>query len=59
MTRFVDSHTEEEKLYFVDEENSELFFGYVMQLCHVVKWFGNYVKNYPVSSENKKIKVII
>lgn len=53
-----DSHTEEEKPYFVEEENRELFFGYVMQLCHVIKWFGNYVKNHPDVLENKKkIKV--
>ena len=54
-----DSHTYEEMPYFIDEQNKELFFGYVMQLCHVIKWFGKYADEHPNVEENKKNQRII
>lgn len=54
-----DSHTYEDFPYLIDEQNKELFFGYVMQLCYVIKWFGKYAKENPNVEENKKKQVVI
>lgn len=51
-----DSHTEEETPYFIEEENKELFFSYVMQICHLIKWFGNYVEEHSDIEKNKSMK---
>lgn len=48
-----DSHTDEETPFFIDKENKELFFSYVMQIAHLIKWFGKYVEQHPNISENK------
>lgn len=48
-----DSHTEEDEPYVIDETKKEIFFGYVLQLCHVIKWFGEYVKQNPNVEANK------
>ena len=48
-----DSHTEEDEPYTIDETKKEIFFGYVMQLCHVIKWYGEYVKQNPNVEANK------
>lgn len=40
-----DSHTSEEDPYVIEEEKKEIFFGYVLQLCHVIKWMGEYINN--------------
>ena len=53
-----DSHTEEETPYFIEEENKELFFSYVMQICHLIKWFGNYVEKHSDIEKNKSMKKI-
>ena len=50
-----DSHTP----YFIDEQKKELFFGYVMQLCYVIKWFGKYAEENSNVEENKKKQVVI
>ena len=52
----VDSHTKEKKPYFIDEQKKELFFGYVMQLCHIIKWFGNYASEHANIEENRKMQ---
>ena len=40
-----DSHTEEEDMpYLIEENKKEVFFGYVLLLCHVIKFFGQYVE---------------
>ncbi|MCM1139257.1 MAG: hypothetical protein NC453_11870 [Muribaculum sp.] len=40
-----DSHTEEEDVpYLIEENKKEVFFGYVLLLCHVIKFFGQYVE---------------
>ena len=54
-----DSHTDEEKPYLIDEENKELFFGYLMQLCHVIKWFGKYADEHSNVEENRKKQKIV
>lgn len=54
-----DSHTYEDEPYFIDAQAKELFFGYVMQLCHVIKWYGNYAAGNPNFEENKKKHRII
>lgn len=54
-----DSHTEEDTPYFIEEENKELFFSYVMQICHLIKWFGNYVEEHPDIEKNKEMKRVI
>ena len=55
-----DSHTEEdEEPYLIEEGNKELFFGYVMQLCHVIKWFGEYIEEHPDKDVNLAHEKII
>lgn len=39
-----DSHTEEKDIpYLIEENKKEVFFGYVLLLCHMIKFFGEYV----------------
>lgn len=54
-----DSHTDENKPYFIDENNKEYFFAYVMQLCHLIKWYGKYVVEHPDVQRNKAMKQVI
>ena len=49
-----DSHTSEEEPWYIDEERKDIFFGYVLQMCHVIKWFGKYVETHNDASENLK-----
>ena len=43
----------------IEEEKKEIFFGYVLQLCHVIKWLGEYINSNPNIELNKtKIKII-
>lgn len=51
-----DSHTEEDEPFFIDESNKEVFFGYVMQLCHFIKWFGKYVEINSDVAKNKSMQ---
>ena len=54
-----DSHTNEDDPYVIEENKKEVFFGYVLLLCHVVKWVGEYIESHPNTDENKsKVKVI-
>ena len=48
-----DSHTSENEPFLVDEQNKELFFGCVLQICHVIKWFGAYVERNHDAAKNK------
>lgn len=43
-----DSHTEEDdnSPYFIDEEKKDVFFGYVLLLCHVIRFFGMFVEQH-------------
>lgn len=44
---------------FIDENNKEFFFSHVMQLCHLIKWYGKYVEEHPDIQKNKAMKQII
>ena len=57
-----DSHTSETNEYtlddkdlVIDEKAKELFFGYVLQLCHVIKFFGHFVEIHSNKEENLKM----
>lgn len=57
-----DSHTSETNEYtlddkdlVIDEKTKELFFGYVLQLCHVIKFFGHFVETHINKEENLKM----
>lgn len=54
-----DSHTEEDEPFFIDEENKELFFSYMMQVAHLVKWFGKYAEQHSDVEKNKSMQQII
>ena len=54
-----DSHTEENEPFFIDEGNKEIFFAYVMQICHLIKWFGKYVEQHPDIEANKSMQQIL
>ena len=54
-----DSHTEEDEPFFIDEANKELFFSFVMQVCHLIKWFGKYVELHPDVNANKQMQQIL
>ena len=58
----IDSHTNEAFPYTIDDEDltlteneKELFLGFVLQLCHVIKFFGNYVETHNDVSSNKSM----
>lgn len=53
------SHTSEMNEYTIgdkdlaiDENEKELFFGYVLQLCHVIKFFGHFVEKHNDKNTN-------
>lgn len=57
-----DSHTTEineytltDKDLVINEDTKELFFGYVLQLCHVIKFFGHFVETHNNKEENLKM----
>ncbi len=50
-----DSHTKENDPYTIDSDNKEMFFGFVLQLCHIIKYFGEFVEKHPNIKENKKM----
>lgn len=54
-----DSHTNEDDPYIIEEDKKEIFFGYVLQLCHVVKWVGNYIESHPDMAANKAMIKIL
>ena len=47
-----DSHTSEDEPWFIDEERKDIFFGYVLQMCHVIRWYGKYIKKHSDYDEN-------
>lgn len=56
------SHTSEVNEYAIndndltiDENEKELFFGYVLQLCHVIKFFGHFAETHHDKEENLKM----
>ena len=40
--------------YKIDDTEKEIFFGNVLILCHIIKWFGRYVAKHPDAEENRK-----
>lgn len=50
-----DSHTSEDEPWYIDEERKDIFFGYVLQMCHVIRWFGQYIEKHPYAEENKRM----
>ena len=53
----VDSHTlgeEDDSPYKIDAESKDLFFSYVLFLCHIITCFGKYVEQHPDIEENRK-----
>ena len=62
----IDSHTNEAFPYTIDdkdltltENEKELFFSYVLQLCHVIKFFGKFAEQNPDISANKAKKKVL
>ena len=54
-----DSHTSEDEPWYIDEERKDIFFGYVLQMCHVIRWYGKYVeKNNDPIENSKNIKLV-
>ena len=54
-----DSHTSEDEPWYIDEERKVIFFGYVLQMCHVIRWYGKYVeKNNDPIENSKNIKLV-
>lgn len=58
----VDSHTNETNPYTIEDKDleitaneKELFFGYVLQLCHVIKYFGSFVESHSDKGINKSM----
>lgn len=49
-----DSHTTEDEPWLIDEEQKDAFFGYVLQMCHVIKWYGKYIEAHNDPMENLK-----
>lgn len=52
----VDSHTlgeEDDSPYKIDAVSKDLFFSYVLFLCHIITCFGKYVEQHPNVEENK------
>lgn len=49
-----DSHTSENEPWYIDEERKDILFSYVLQMCHVIRWYGKYIENHRDIEENKK-----
>ena len=39
------SHTSKNDPYVIEEDKKEIFFGYVLLLCHIIKAFGRYLES--------------
>ena len=50
-----DSHTSEDEPWYIDEARKDIFFGYVLQMCHIIRWFGQYIEKHPYAEENKRM----
>lgn len=54
-TSEVNEYTIDDKDIVIDESTKELFFSYVLQLCHVIKFFGHFVETHHDKEENLKM----
>lgn len=50
-----DSHTSEDEPWYIDEEHKDIFLGYVLQMCHVIRWYGKYIEEHGDYDENIKM----
>ena len=48
------SHTNKDESYGIKDEIKELFFSYVLQLSHIIKWFGKYIEEHSEKEVNRK-----
>lgn len=54
-----DSHTSEDEPWYIKEERKDLFFSHVLQMCHVIRWFGKCVaENNNIEENRKKHRII-
>ncbi len=57
-----DSHTskDDDAPYIIDKESQDLFFGFLFQLLHVIKFYGQFVEAHPdvVANKAKMQKII-
>ena len=51
-TNEMNEYTIDDKDLAIDENEKELFFGYVLQLCHVIKFFGHFVESHNDKNTN-------
>lgn len=51
-TNEMNEYTIDDKDLAIDENEKELFFGYVLQLCHVIKFFGHFVETHNDKNTN-------
>ena len=61
-THTVDVTSEEGEVlreYYREVGSSNMLFGYALQLCDVLSWFGNYAKSHPNVLENRKMWIVI
>ena len=58
-TNKINPYTINDKDYTLTEKEKELFFGYVLQLCHIIKWFGNYAGEHSNIEENRKMQRVV
>lgn len=49
-----DSHTNKDEIFEIKDDIKELFFGFVLQLSHIIKWFGRYIEEHPDREANKR-----
>ncbi len=49
------SHTTDNEPYIIEDDKKEMFFAYLLQLCHVIKWFGRYVESHSDVEYNKSL----
>lgn len=41
-----DLHTNIEEPYIIPEQKKDIFFSYVLQMCHIIKYYGQYVNEH-------------
>ena len=51
-TSEMNEYTIDDKDLAIDENEKELFFGYVLQLCHIIKFFGHFVESHNDKNTN-------
>lgn len=52
-------YTIDDKDLVISENEKELYFSYVLQLCHVIKYFGAFIDSHPDKEANKGMKKVV